>query len=99
MGEEVERKRNISCPYEGSGSKDSKWWPPPLCLILEGWGNTHGQVNGSGRLRWLLKQGGVILATQNTETIGVLYNSPLLDMIIVHLSKCPGILKEVSRSR
>jgi hypothetical protein len=60
-----ERKREtFPVSHAGNGSKDATWWPPSLSLILESWGSTCGQRYGSGWLRWLLKQGGVILPPQ-----------------------------------
>jgi hypothetical protein len=69
--------------------------PPSPSLILESWGNTLLRGNGSEWLRWMLKQGGVILQndtlnhtqlhlhpTQITETIGCFRTS--LSLLSTH---------------
>jgi hypothetical protein len=57
----------------------------PICSLLERWGNTLVKDNGSAWLRWLLKQGGVILAHPNHRDNRCVF--PLLDRIILHPSK------------
>jgi hypothetical protein len=58
----MEKKgRTFLAPPAGNESKDSNW--QSLVLYFLSWRNTYGHYdNGSGWLRWVLKQGGAIQA-------------------------------------
>jgi hypothetical protein len=69
------------------GAEAQRW---PYLLVLN-WraGGTHVVTdNGSGWLRWLLRQEGVILAHQNRDNRCAL-GLPLIDRVILHPSKEP----------
>jgi hypothetical protein len=44
VGIRGEKGETFPAPHAGNGSRDSKWQPPSLSLILaENWGNKPGQ--------------------------------------------------------
>jgi hypothetical protein len=78
----------VGCLYSennwGRGEKkDSKLWSPCLSLIVESWGIHVVKDNGSGWMRWLLTQGGVIswiwVIVFSRETLSNLLVPALID--------------------
>jgi hypothetical protein len=71
---EKERK-TFPALIQEMGAKDSKWWSLTLSFIVETWGIHMVRDNRSGWLRWLLKQGGVILTKHTLNHTQILPKS------------------------
>jgi hypothetical protein len=71
MGKREKKKKHFLLLSQEMGA-NSKWWSPTPRLILESWGDAHGQRQWIWLLRCLPKQDEVHPGPLKSETKGVI---------------------------